>query len=181
MSTENQERSAEQSAIDAQNARVLQNGIIATLLPQSAILAVQGTTANEVRIAIEALPAATGVKLKYVGNFIEGTTVDGKPLTAIQVVELALRQNPKLADGRSTRHLVVGADVVRSEMTPAQASEYINRFGLKAWEALEQKRPAIFVRDPETMTRSQWMSLKRPEKVALNLTEKQISNIMGRR
>lgn len=58
----------------------------------------------------------------------------------------------------------------RDQLDAKGKSAFISKFGLRAWEQLPQKAPAVqtVVLDPSRMTRAQWMSLDRATRAQLS-------------
>jgi len=173
--TRTPEQIAAQAAIDEQNNRAILRGNIQRLLPTSAVKPKQDATTEEILRVIEALP---DIKLHRSGGTLVGETADGAKLGLIQLIERALLLTPALADGRSTRHVELSAAQFKSEMTPAQSSAFITAHGLPAFEKLPYKRPAGFSRDPNVITRLQYLALPRSER--MKYTESEIAHIMRR-
>lgn len=183
MSTEIMDQTAEQVLIENENNRAFLRQAIDRQKSLSKVIPLTTTTADEILRAIESTARQQNITLTYGKSAIVGVTADGTQLGTVALIERALLGTGRnLADGRSTRHLSdAGSDVARDEMTVAQKSSYIDAHGVDAYLALNAKRAPAFSKSPDTLTRSQWLSLKRPERVALNFTERQISIIMGRK
>jgi hypothetical protein len=182
MSTETLDQTSDQVLIEAENTRTFLRGAIARLATQSRVIPLSSTSSNDILLAIESTARQQNITLTLGKTAVVGVTADGTRLGTIEMIEKALLANKHLCDGRSVRHLAdAGSDVTRDEMTVAQKSAYIDAHGADAYLALNAQRTPTFSKSPDTLTRTQWLSMKRPEKVALNFTERQIALIMGRK
>jgi hypothetical protein len=182
MSTEILDQTSDQVLIENENNRAFLRQAVSRLATQSKVIPLKSTSGDDIVRAIESTARAQNITLTLGKTAIVGVTADGSRLGTIELIERALLANKNLADGRSVRHLAdASSDVSRDEMTVAQKSSYIDAHGVDAYLALNTKRKEVFSKSPETLTRAQWLSLKRPERVALNFTEHQIALIMGRK
>lgn len=92
--------------------------------------------------------------------------VGGKRVTLKVVLEEIARKHPTLTDGRTTRHLQANEEPpvkARDQMSRAEKIDFIDRFGLSAWEKL----PAHSVQMTEIRTLQDYARLPVATKTAL--------------
>jgi hypothetical protein len=110
----------------------------------------------------------------------------GAPADFAKLVTDAMLLDPKIGDPASiaaavkTGTLSLGA---KSELTtPAQKIEFINKYGLEAWEKLPTQRAGSVTASKE-MTKAQYMAMSMRERMAFQQTisEQELGAILSRR
>jgi hypothetical protein len=181
--TETLDQTPEQVLLENENNRAFLRQAIDRQKSLSKVIPLTTTSADEILRAIESTARQQNITLTLGKTAIVGVTADGTQLGTVALIERALLGTGRnLADGRSTRHIeAADTDTTRDEMTVAQKTAYIAAHGLDAYLKLNAKRKPVFSKSAETLTRMQWLSMPRTERVLLNFSEGQISAIMGRR
>jgi hypothetical protein len=117
---------------------------------------------------------------------VSALTRDGSPSDFAKLVTDAMLLDQNLGDSASIAAAVKAGTIslgAKSELTtPAQKIEFINRFGLEAWEKLPTQRVRAVTPSKE-MTKREYLSMSIKERIALQatLTEQEMGQILSRR
>jgi len=141
----------------------------------------QGTREEAVRAILGKLNASHTLRVGDRG-WVAAFTHDGQPADFAKLVTDAMLLDRNIGDAASIAAAVKGGTIelgAKDELTtPSQKVEFVNKFGLAAWEKLPAHRVAPVV-NFDDLTAAQLKTL--PLSVKVKLTETQISNALRRK
>lgn len=141
----------------------------------------QGTREEAVRAILGKLQASHTLRVGDRG-WVAALTHDGQPADFAKLVTDAMLLDRSIGDPASIAAAVKAGTIElgsKDELTtPAQKVEFVNKFGLAAWEKLPAHRVAP-VGNFDDLTAAQLKTL--PLSVKVKLTETQISNALKRK
>lgn len=145
----------------------------------------QGTREEAVRAVLAKLQASHTLRVGDRG-WVSALNRDGSPADFANLVTDAMLLDKSIGDADSIAGAVKAGTIslgAKSELsTPAQKIEFINRFGLEAWEKLPAQRVAA-VTPSKQMTKRAYLAMSVKDKIALQrtLTEPELGAILSRR
>jgi hypothetical protein len=145
----------------------------------------QGDRESAVRGILATLQSSHTLRVGDRG-WVSALNRDGSPADFAKLVTDAMLLDKSLGDSASIAAAVKAGSIslgAKSELTtPAQKIEFINRFGLEAWEKLPTQRVGAVTPSKE-MTKREYLAMSIKERIALQstLTEQELGTILSRR
>jgi hypothetical protein len=145
----------------------------------------QGTREEAVRAILSKLQNSYSLRVSDRG-WVTAMDRSGNPADFAKLVTDAMLLDKRIGDADSIAAAVKAGTLslgAKSELTtPAQKIEFINRFGLEAWEKLPTQRVGAVTPSKE-MAKREYLAMSVKERIALQstLTEQELGAILSRR
>jgi hypothetical protein len=145
----------------------------------------QGTREEAVRAVLAKLQASHTLRVGDRG-WVSALNRDGSAADFAKLVTDTLLLDRSIGDADSIANAVKAGTIslgAKSELTtPTQKIEFINRYGLEAWEKLPAQRVGVVTPSKE-MTKREYLAMSIKDRIALQctLTESEVGAILSRR
>jgi hypothetical protein len=146
----------------------------------------QGTREEAVRAILGKLQTSYTLRVSDRG-WVTAMDGSGNPADFAKLVTDTMLLDSKIGDGASIAAAVKAGTIslgAKDELTTtAQRVEFVNKFGLAAWETLPAHRAAATVAPSKEMTKVQYLALPLKDRMALmnTITESELGAILSRR
>jgi hypothetical protein len=146
----------------------------------------QGTREEAVRAILAKLQASHTLRVSDRG-WVTAIDRSGNPADFAKLVTDTMLLDSKIGDAASIAAAVKAGTIslgAKDELTTtAQRVEFVNKFGLAAWEKLPAHRTAATVAPSKDMTKVQYLALPLKDRMAFmnTITESELGAILSRR